>query len=157
MSVFTMKSVQQFPVGKDEIWEFISSPGNLKHITPPYMGFDILNKELPEKMYPGMIISYHVRPLWGIKTLWVTEITHVIDKEYFVDEQRVGPYRLWHHQHRLIEGPGGVQMEDTVTYQPPFGWLGNIANNLIIKNKLKEIFDFRTQILERKFGKKEYR
>lgn len=137
----------------DEIWNFISSPANLKEITPDYMGFDILSKNLPEKMYEGMIISYKVSPLLGIKTTWVTEITHVRDKKYFVDEQRVGPYALWHHQH-IIEPleSGGVLMKDIVSYQPPFGFLGAIANKLIIKNKLKEIFDYRKKAVENKFG-----
>lgn len=136
----------------DEIWKFISSPGNLKEITPDYMGFDIITKDLPEKMYAGMIISYEVRPLFGIKTTWVTEITQVIDKKYFVDEQRVGPYSLWHHQHIIEPMEDGVLMTDIVSYQPPFGFLGAIANKFIIKSKLNEIFNFRTKAIEKRFG-----
>ncbi|MHC1706751.1 MAG: hypothetical protein AB9842_04410 [Bacteroidales bacterium] len=153
MAVFIKVSTQKFPVSVAEMWDFISSPANLKLITPPYMGFDIINKDNTGKMYPGMIISYHVSPLLGIKTLWVTEITHVKESEFFVDEQRVGPYKLWHHQHILKEIPGGVLMEDIVTYQPPLGFLGRIANSLIIRNKLNEIFDFRKVRLEEKYGK----
>ena len=136
----------------DEIWGFISSPSNLKVITPEYMGFDITSENLPEKMYPGMIISYKVSPLFGIKTTWVTEITHIEDKKYFVDEQRVGPYAIWHHQHLITPIKNGVLMKDIVSYQPPFGFLGAIANTLIIRKKLKEIFDYRTVAVENKFG-----
>lgn len=136
----------------DEIWNFISSPANLKEITPDYMGFDIVSQNLPEKMYEGMIISYKVSPLLGVKTTWVTEITHVRDKLYFVDEQRVGPYALWHHQHIVEPIEDGVIMKDIVSYQPPFGFLGVIANNLIIKGKLREIFDYRTIAVEKRFG-----
>jgi ligand-binding SRPBCC domain-containing protein len=104
-------------------------------------------------MYEGMIIYYKVKPLLGIKTTWVTEITHVKDKQYFVDEQRVGPYKIWHHQHFLEETSTGTLMTDIVSYQPPMGLLGSIANKIIIRKKLEEIFAFRTQALNQIFGK----
>ena len=135
----------------DELWDFISSPQNLKKITPPYMGFDIRSEGLPPKIYEGMIISYSVKPLLGIKTNWVTEITHIQDKEYFVDEQRVGPYTMWHHQHIIKPKGDKVIMKDIVSYKPPFLVLGSIANTFFIKNKLNEIFDYRTKILEELF------
>jgi ligand-binding SRPBCC domain-containing protein len=136
----------------DDIWDFISSPKNLKEITPEYMGFDITSKDLPEKMYPGMIISYLVKPLLGLKTTWVTEITHVKDKAYFVDEQRVGPYRIWHHEHFIEPIKNGVLMKDIVSYKPPFGFLGSIANKLLIKKKLNEIFAYRSEAIVKKYG-----
>ena len=136
----------------EDIWDFISSPRNLKEITPDYMGFNITSKDLPEKMYEGMIISYLVSPVFGIKTNWVTEITHVRDLQYFVDEQRVGPYSIWHHQHFIESISNGVLMRDIVSYEPPFGFLGAIANSLMIKGKLQEIFDYRTQAIEKKYG-----
>ena len=153
MGISQFKSEQFIPTSADQVWEFISSPNNLKTITPPYMGFDIISKDLPTKMYPGMIISYIVKPLLGIKTNWVTEITHIRENEYFVDEQRVGPYSLWHHQHMLEEVKGGTLMKDIVTYKPPFGFLGAIANSIIIRNKLMEIFDFRRSALNKKWPK----
>ena len=152
MAFYQFHKQQKIRTTIDEIWNFISSPANLKEITPDYMGFDITTKNLPDKMYAGMVISYGVSPLLGIKTTWVTEITHIIEKKYFVDEQRVGPYSLWHHQHILEPLEGGVLMSDIVSYQPPFGFLGALANKLIIKNKLNEIFDFRTKAIETKFG-----
>ncbi|MEO8932895.1 MAG: SRPBCC family protein [Xanthomarina sp.] len=152
MAFYQLIKEQKINCSIDEIWDFISSPSNLKVITPEYMGFDITSENLPKKMYPGMIISYKVSPLFGIKTTWVTEITHIEDKKYFVDEQRVGPYAIWHHQHIIEPIENGVLMKDIVSYQPPFGFLGAIANSLIIKNKLKEIFDYRTVAVEKKFG-----
>ena len=116
------------------------------------MGFDISSPNLAEKMYAGMMISYVVRPLFGIKTKWLTEITHVKDKSYFVDEQRFGPYVIWHHQHFIEPTDTGVLMKDIITYQPPFGVLGAIANTLIIQNKLEEIFEFRRVALEKRYG-----
>jgi ligand-binding SRPBCC domain-containing protein len=152
MAFYQFKKQQKIKCSIDEIWEFISSPGNLKEITPDYMGFDIMTKDLPEKMYPGMIIAYKVSPLFGIKTTWVTEITQVVEKKYFVDEQRVGPYSIWHHQHIIEPIENGILMTDIVSYAPPLGFLGVIANSLIIKNKLNEIFDYRTAAVEKRFG-----
>ncbi len=100
-----------------------------------------------------MIIAYQVSPLMGIKTTWVTEITQVQDLRYFVDEQRVGPYRMWHHQHLIETAEGGILMTDIIDYQPPMGFLGAIANKLVICEKLEEIFTFRTKKLEEFFGK----
>ncbi len=149
MAFYQFQKEQFIKASIEEIWDFISSPQNLKKITPQNMGFDIQTPNLPDKIYAGMIISYTVRPLLGIPTNWVTEITHIRNKSYFVDEQRVGPYKLWHHQHIIIPHENGVLMKDIVSYQPPFGLLGRIANNLVIKNKLNEIFDYRTQVLEK--------
>lgn len=152
MAFYQFQKQQKIRTTIDEIWEFISSPVNLKEITPDYMGFDIKTKDLPDKMYAGMVINYEVRPLLGIKTTWVTEITQVIDKKYFVDEQRVGPYSLWHHQHIIEPLEDGILMTDIVSYQPPFGYLGALANKIIINNKLNEIFDYRTKAIEKRFG-----
>ena len=137
----------------NDVWNFISSPKNLKEITPPQMGFDIINDIGDEKMYPGMIIFYKVSPLLRIKLKWMTEITHIKDGEYFVDEQRVGPYKMWHHHHKIEKIEGGVLMTDIVTYQPPFGFLGRMANSIIIRKKLNSIFEYRNVALENKFGK----
>ena len=150
MGFFQFKRTQTINRPITEIWDFISSPNNLKTITPDYMGFDITS-ESPEKMYEGLIISYKVSPMLGIKTTWVTEITHIKEHEYFVDEQRVGPYKIWHHQHHLEKTENGTLMTDIVSYQPPFGFLGDIANSIIIKAKLNEIFNYRTKVLEELF------
>ncbi len=151
MAFYQFQREQYIHTSVEEIWDFISSPKNLKEITPKNMGFDIRTPNLPVKIYEGMIISYKVRPILGIPTNWVTEITHIRNQSYFVDEQRVGPYKLWHHQHLIIPEKNGVLMKDIVSYQPPFGILGKMANALFIKNKLIEIFDYRTQILNKIF------
>ena len=152
MALYQFYREQEVNASLDQLWDFISSPANLKKITPPYMGFDITTKFLPEKMYQGMMISYKVSALPGYKTDWLTEITHVVPGRYFVDEQRSGPYKVWHHEHKLIPNDKGVMMTDLITYEPPFGFLGAIANKLLIKNKLDEIFVYRRNRLIDLFG-----
>ncbi|MGB0838175.1 MAG: SRPBCC family protein [Flavobacteriaceae bacterium] len=151
MAFYQFKQEQIIDASMEEVWDFISSPMNLKKITPPYMGFDVITLDIPKKMYPGMIIAYKVSPLLGIKTTWVTEITKVKTLEFFIDEQRIGPYKLWHHQHFIEPHPQGVLMKDIISYSPPFGFLGSIANSLIIKSKLKEIFNFRKKTIIEQF------
>lgn len=153
MAYYQLIKKQNIPASIDEIWDFISSPSNLKEITPKHMGFEVTGNTGKGQMYPGMIITYKVSPLLGIKLDWVTEITHVMDKEYFVDEQRIGPYTMWHHEHKIEPIAGGIMMTDIVTYQPPMGILGAIANTLFIKKQLEEIFGYRTVALENIFGK----
>tara|TARA_B110000027_G_scaffold118351_1_gene130283 strand:- start:1212 stop:1682 length:471 start_codon:yes stop_codon:yes gene_type:complete len=153
MAYYQFIQTQKVNASLEDVWGFISSPKNLKEITPDYMGFDITSEGLTEKMYPGMIIGYRVSPLLGIKTTWVTEITQVRDLSYFVDEQRIGPYSIWHHQHFIEPIEGGVLMRDIVTYRPPFGFLGAIMNRLVIQKKLKEIFSYRTEAIEKRYGK----
>lgn len=154
MATFRLETTQLVNASLAEVWDFISSPKNLKHITPEHMGFDIITPNLPEKMYPGMVIEYIVKPVLGIPMHWLTEITHVQDHTYFVDEQRSGPYSLWHHQHHIKETPEGILMTDIVHYIPPMGFLGSIANAVFIKNQLKQIFDFRTVAVEKRFPPK---
>lgn len=116
------------------------------------MKFEITSNQLPDHMYPGMIIRYKVSPLPFFRVTWVTEITQVKDQSFFIDEQRVGPFRLWHHQHILTPTDDGVLMEDIVTYQPPLGILGAIANSLFIKRQLKRIFSYRKEVVEKLFS-----
>jgi ligand-binding SRPBCC domain-containing protein len=135
----------------EEVWDFISSPKNLKEITPDYMGFEITSGNLSERMYPGMIISYTVKPVLGMKMIWVTEITHVEEMRYFVDEQRIGPYSMWNHQHFIEPSGQGVLMTDIVSYSPPFGFLGAFANSVFISKQLDTIFNYREKKLEKLF------
>ncbi|MEM7297136.1 MAG: SRPBCC family protein [Bacteroidota bacterium] len=149
--IYTLQVQQSLPISLAEAWEFFSSPKNLENITPSHMGFRITSGE-PAKMYPGQIISYVVAVLPGIKTNWVTEITHVEENKFFVDEQRFGPYRMWHHEHHFEEGEEGVLMTDRVSYKIPFGFLGHIAQRLFVKRQLKTIFEYRVKSLEERFG-----
>ena len=151
MSIFTLHKKQNLPITVNDAWDFLSNPKNLKTITPNYMGFHILSGA-DKPMYAGQIIQYIVTPVLGIKTKWVTEITHVIDKQYFVDEQRFGPYALWHHKHFIKEIEGGIEMEDIIDYKLPFGFLGALLQPIMVKPKLEEIFNYRAKKLEELFG-----
>ena len=152
MLLYTLHATQKLPISLEEAWEFLSNPANLKVITPEYMTFKIISGA-DRPMYAGQMIEYIVTPLLGIKTSWVTEITHVEPFKYFVDEQRFGPYALWHHKHFIKEIDGGVEMEDLVHYKVPFGFLGKLVHPFLVKPKLQEIFNYRTKALEDKFGK----
>jgi len=127
----------------EDVWSFVSSPKNLKKITPKNMNFVIKSKNVDEKIYPGMILYYKVSPILRIPTNWVAEITHVTKNKLFVDEQRVGPYKIWHHEHLFKEENNGVLMIDIISYKLPFGVLGRLINYLFIKNKLRNIFNYR--------------
>ena len=151
--VYSIKFVQNLPVTLDVAWDFFSKPANLKDVTPSNLGFNIISKYHGDTMYAGQIIEYTVKPILGIPLYWMTEITHVQQHKYFVDEQRFGPYSLWHHQHHFKEINGGVEMTDIVHYKVPYWFLGGIANIIIVKKQLQQIFDFRFKAAEEKFGK----
>lgn len=152
MGFYQFKKTQSIKAPIDKVWEFISTPSNLGKITPDYMNFEITSDEKTERIYPGMIISYKVSPLRGFRTTWVTEITQVVEGSYFIDEQRVGPYKIWHHQHKIEEVGEETLMTDIVSYQPPMGFLGSIANSLLIKKQLETIFAYRRTALIELFG-----
>lgn len=153
MAVHSLKTVQQIPVSLSEAWDFFSNPANLQTITPAKLGFRIISHHHGERMYPGQIIEYRVSPLLGIPLYWMTEISQVADQQFFVDEQRFGPYALWHHQHHFRETGNGVEMTDIVHYKLPLWWLGDLAHGLFVRSQLQEIFNFRYQKVEEIFGK----
>ena len=146
-----METKQNIPISIEEAWDFFSSPSNLKVITPDYMGFEILFGAEP-KLFAGQIIEYKVTPLFNIKTSWVSEISHVSYKNYFVDEQRFGPYKLWHHKHFFKVIEGGVEITDIIDYKLPFGLLGRLVHPYIVKPKLEEVFQYREKKLIELFG-----
>lgn len=149
--LYTLHKIQRLPISLQEAWDFISNPKNLAVITPPSMRLKTISGG-SRKMFAGQIISYTLTPILGLKMHWVTEITHVVDKSYFVDEQRSGPYKFWHHKHFLKEIPGGIEMEDIVDYQLPMGILGDLVHPYLVKSKLEEIFTYREKKLEELFG-----
>ena len=153
MAAHYIKTVQKIPISLDEAWAFFSNPANLQAITPSNMGFRVISKHHGEKMYAGQIIEYTVKPVMGLPIYWMTEITQVKDKEYFIDEQRFGPYKLWHHQHHFKVIEGGVEMTDIIHYKNPMWFLGTLANELFVKKQLQGIFDFRFKKVEEMFGK----
>lgn len=151
MKIFKIHTKQKLPITIEEGWGFLSNPKNLSCITPNYMKFKITDCDF-KPVYQGQIIQYTVRPILNIPLKWVTEITHVVNENYFVDEQRFGPYSLWHHKHFLREIDGGIEMEDIIHYKIPLGFIGEFLNFLFIKNQLKEIFEYRKNKLIEIFG-----
>lgn len=151
MKLYTITRRQKLPISVQQAWDFIADPANLAVITPDSMGFNTLSGD-DRKMFAGQIIHYTITPLLGIKMQWVTEITHVKELEFFVDEQRYGPYKFWHHKHFLKEIPRGVEMEDIVHYKLPMGVLGDLAHPFLVKPKLEEIFEYRHKKLTELFG-----
>jgi ligand-binding SRPBCC domain-containing protein len=152
VKTYTLHYKTFIPTTIDKAWEFFTSPLNLAKITPPDMGFVVTSDfKQGDRVYPGMIITYKISPLFGIKMNWMTEITHVKEHEYFVDEQRFGPYALWHHQHHFKQVDGGVQMTDMVNYAIGYGFIGRVANRLIVAKKLKQVFEFREKVIKDMF------
>ncbi len=145
--ITSITEIQQLPITLDYAWDFFSNPTNLNKITPSAMRFQIISELKDEKMYAGQIIEYKVRPLLGIPVYWMTEITHIKEKEFFVDEQRKGPFKMWHHQHHFVENNDGVQMIDIVHYQAPLWIVGDIANSLFVKNQVNGIFQYRRKVV----------
>ena len=151
--IYSFTTIQKIPISLEQAWDFFSKPDNLKEITPSNLDFQIISKYPVEKMYAGQVIEYTVRPLFGIPLYWMTEIRYVQDKQYFIDEQRFGPYSLWHHQHHFKKIEGGVEMTDIVHYKLPFWMLGDIANAIMVRSQLAHIFNYRVVAVEKCFGK----
>lgn len=146
------KTEQLLPIGLEKAWIFFSSPKNLSLITPPGLDFKILTQLSEEEIYEGMEIDYTVKPLLGIPIHWQTEICKVEMKQYFTDRQKKGPYKIWEHTHTFTEQKGGVVMKDIVNYELPYGIIGNVANTIFIKSKIKNIFNYRKKVLETLFN-----
>ncbi|MGX7668472.1 SRPBCC family protein [Flavobacterium pedocola] len=149
--MFSITTRQKLPITLEEAWAFFSDPKNLNTITPENMKFKTLSGD-ERKMFEGQIIHYKISPFWGVTMEWVTEIKHLKEKDYFVDEQRFGPYKFWHHKHFFKTVDGGVEMEDLVHYKLPFGFLGKLFHPILVKPKLDEIFKYRKQKLTELFG-----
>ncbi len=149
--VYQYRQKQKLKIGLDEAWAFFSSPENLAEITPPDLNFQIINGK-PKPMYAGQIIEYKVHPLFNFPMTWLTEITQVQEHLFFIDAQRVGPYKLWHHQHHFHATDDGIEMEDIVTYQLPLGFIGRFAHWLFVKKRIEKIFEYRKNYLDIKFN-----
>jgi len=153
VKTYHLKFEHKLPIPLAETWDFFTSPINLAKITPPQMGFTVTSVyTADDRIYPGMIITYKVSPLLGIKLNWMTEITQVKDHKYFVDEERVGPYALWHHEHHFKEIKGGVHMTDILNYAVPYGPIGTLANKLFVRQEINKIFSFREKAINNLFG-----
>ena len=147
-----LTSKQFLPISIEKAWDFFSSPKNLNEITPEDMTFKITS-ELPAKMYEGMFITYKVSPMFNIPLDWCTEITHISEPNFFIDEQRKGPYSIWHHEHHFESVEGGVMMTDILSYDIGLSVFGWIAGKLFVDSKVSGIFEYRTKKLEQLFGK----
>tara|TARA_R110002072_G_scaffold298271_1_gene471998 strand:+ start:1358 stop:1837 length:480 start_codon:yes stop_codon:yes gene_type:complete len=146
--IYTLEASQELNIPLSEAWDYFSSPENLSNITPPKMGFHITSK-VDKKAYQGQIITYKVSPFLFVKTNWVTEITAVKEHQFFIDEQRFGPYSMWHHEHFFESLPNGnTLMKDKISYKIPFGFLGSIAHPLFVKKQLQSIFEYREKVLD---------
>ena len=153
MKIYNLRKEQFLPISLQEAWAFFSSPKNLAKITPEHMNFTILYQSGGDKAYAGQIIRYQINVLPFVPVHWVTEITQVKEPFHFIDEQRFGPYALWHHQHHFEEGKGGVLMTDEVNYAIPFGILGRFAHWLFVAKEVNRIFEHRFRTLEDFFSK----
>ncbi|NJC97221.1 MAG: cell division inhibitor [Anaerolineales bacterium] len=142
---------QSIPAPVEKVWAYFCDPRNLNALTPPNMNFEILQGG-DAAMYEGQIIEYRVEFLRGVRSLWLTEIAHVREGAYFVDEQRMGPYRFWYHEHFFEQEPGATRMMDQVTYAIPFGMLGDLLNAVWISRRLENIFNYRMQKIIELFG-----
>jgi ligand-binding SRPBCC domain-containing protein len=152
MRMIRFEKVQRLGVGTEAAWEFFSNTANLPLITPPDLGF-ALTSPLPERMHPGMIITYTVKPFGMIRVRWVSEITNVVHPLLFVDEQRFGPYRFWHHQHHFRKLENGVEMQDIIHYSIPYDPFSRLISGLVAR-RLEYIFDYRRMKLEELFRMK---
>jgi ligand-binding SRPBCC domain-containing protein len=156
MFIHTLRRSQVIPATMEQAWDFFSNPRNLTKITPPSMGFEIMTSPLAERIYAGMMIEYRVRPLLGLPMPWLTEITHVAEPHFFVDEQRVGPYAIWHHEHHFKQlSPGLVEVSDIITYRLPFQPFGELVHRLMVAPQLEAIFAHREIAMKQIFPEKQ--
>lgn len=148
--MYTLVREQRFPRTRAELFPFFADAANLAEITPPSLHFRI-RTPMPIEMRPGTLLDYTIR-LFGIPVRWRTRIETFDPPARFTDEQLRGPYRRWHHTHEFIEVEGGTLMRDTVEYALPLGPLGRLAHALLVKSSLRRIFDYRRDVLQRRFG-----
>ena len=152
MKMYVLNSIQQLPISLEEAWDFFSNPNQLKKITSDDIAMKVMD-DLPEQIYEGMIVRYRIQPIFKFNMQWVTEITHIKERVQFIDEQRFGPFRFWHHQHRLVEIKDGVELQDTVHYVMPFSILGRFVHRFFVRKLLESIFSYRKKQLDAYFGK----
>ncbi len=151
--IYVFQRAQQLPISVERAWDFFSQPKNLHELTPPDLNLKFTNRVFGAEMYAGQIITYNVKPVLGIPLFWMTEITQVVKPLFFVDEQRRGPYAMWHHEHHFKKIDGGVQMTDLLHYALPLGPLGRLAHALFVQKQLESIFAYRFKKAETLFGK----
>lgn len=152
MKIYKLERKQQLPINIKQAWSFFSNPYNLPVITPKSLKFRIISNP-PEIVYPGLLIEYRVSPLFGISMGWLTEITQAKENKYFIDEQRYGPYQMWHHEHFFEENESGTMMRDCILYKLPFEFFSQLIHPFLVQKQLNQIFDFREKKLIELFNK----
>jgi len=150
MRLCRLKRIQNLPVSQKKAWQFFSNPINLSEITPPWLSFR-LTQTVPNSIHAGMLISYRLKPLFGLPVTWISEITHVYEPDYFIDEQRFGPYKFWQHQHLFKAFGDGTQVRDIIHYAIGYGILGRLVQRFIVSPRLEDIFDYRHEKLKQIF------
>lgn len=150
MSLHRFETSQTLPIDPGEAWDFFADPRNLALITPPELAFEVVSP-LPERMHPGLIVRHRLRPFGGVRVDWITGISHLVEGELFVDEQR--PYRFWRHRRHFRPAAGGVEIGDIVHYAAPFGPPGDLLNALLVEDRVRAIFDYRRRVPEQRFGR----
>jgi ligand-binding SRPBCC domain-containing protein len=135
----------------DEVWEFLANPRTVAAVSPPDLGLRVTS-EPPVRVYPGLIVTYDLEVLPRVRWHWVTEVTHIREGRLLVDEQRFGPFRMWHHEHHLAAHDGGVEVRDLITYALPLGPLGVLADLVLVSHRLERTFAFRRRVLAQRFG-----
>lgn len=152
MAIFQISRRTDIAASLDQVWDFFARPENLDRLTPPDLSFRIVSADTG-RMYSGQIIEYRIRIFPLLRVRWLTEIKHVAEGQYFVDEQRIGPYKFWYHEHRFESLPNGrVRMQDLVNYDVGLGWIGVLVNTLVLKRRLNYIFDYRQRVIAQVFG-----
>ncbi len=151
MKLERLHTVQRLPIQIEEAWDFFTSPKNLRLITPPWLDFRLIS-DPPEYMHPGTIVASEIRPLPGISLKWISEITHIRPPHFYITEQRFGPFKMWHHEHHFRAHEEGIEVEDIVMYGLYLGPIGALAHDVYVRKKLHEVFTFRAQAIEQRFG-----
>ncbi|HRY33564.1 MAG TPA: SRPBCC family protein [Bacteroidales bacterium] len=146
-----LKQQQYLPVSPEHAWKFFSNPSNLNAVTPPGLDFRITS-EVPDSMYEGLMITYSLKPMLKVSLTWWTEITHIVEGKYFIDEQRKGPYRIWHHEHHFEPKGQGVLMTDILYYDIGKSFFGWLAGRIFVHRRVRQIFAYRRQALEKYFS-----
>ncbi len=150
--MYQLRRIQSIPISVEQAWDFFSKPENLTKITPENLRFKIHLRSEAGVMYPGKIITYTLSPLLKISVNWATEITQIKYHKYFIDNQIKGPYKIWHHEHHFEKTEGGTEMRDVLFYDLPYGFIGKILYKVIVKKRVKEIFDYRHKKIKELFG-----
>jgi len=151
MKIHQLYYKQSLSLSQTEAWSFFTSPHHLNTITPDFFSITPTSN-VPDKIYSGLLISYRMKAVFAIPMSWLSEISHCDAPHYFVYQQQVGPFKFWSHEVRLTETKNGTLVEDIVFYTMPFGWLGEIFHHYLIADKLKNIFEKRSDYLKKRWG-----